>query len=172
MSYLYLIRSSILSQWMGVVLCIFLNLVLSLPVLPQNLVGKVISIKDGDTIELLVKKTSLKIRLYGIDCPEKGQDFGNQATQYISQLCFQQEVTVEPHGKDKYGRLLGVVLLKGGVNLNQKMVEAGYAWRYKYSNDKTLLLLQQQAQKKKVGLWIMPNAIAPWEFRKAKHTRK
>lgn len=154
---------------LGVVFLGFLISVLPLTLTAQNIIGKVVGIKDGDTIELLVGQTTIKVRLYGIDCPEKKQDFGNQATKFVSILCFQKNVIVEPHGNDKYRRLLGVVMLKDGTNVNQKMVEAGYAWRYKYSTDKSLLKLQQQAQAKKVGLWVMPAAVAPWEFRKTKH---
>ena len=67
----------------------------------QILQGRIIAVKDGDTIELLVGESKIKIRLYGIDCPEKAQEFGAQATAFTTKYCLQKMVTVEPHGKDK-----------------------------------------------------------------------
>lgn len=134
----------------------------------QVIKGKVIGIKDGDTIEILVNNSPLKIRLYGIDCPEKAQDYGTQATKFTSQQCFNKEVSVYPRGKDKYKRTLGVVVLPNGKNLNKLLVEKGFAWRYKYSTDKELLTLQINAEKLKLGLWSLPSPTAPWAFRKDK----
>ena len=132
----------------------------------QILQGRVIAVKDGDTIELLVGESKIKIRLYGIDCPEKAQDFGTQATAFTTKYCLQQMVTVQPHGKDKYRRLLGDVMLPGKINFNKLLVEKGFAWRYKYSKDKELLKLQEKAMKQKIGLWAATKPIAPWQYRK------
>lgn len=140
-------------------------LVFSLVAYSQNITGKVISIKDGDTIEILYLNKPLKIRLFGIDCPEKKQDFGEQAKKYTSSLCFGKTITVIKHGNDQYRRLLGEVILPNGLNLNQELVKKGYAWRYKTSKDKTLAKFELQAREHKYGLWAMPSAIPPWQFR-------
>ncbi len=148
---------------------IFLIFLLSLNTAwSQILQGRIIAVKDGDTIELLVGEAKIKIRLYGIDCPEKAQDFGLQATEFTTKYCLQKIVTVQQHGKDKYRRVLGVVMLQGKVNFNKLLVEKGYAWRYKYSKDTELLRLQEKAMKQKVGLWAATKPIAPWQFRKDK----
>lgn len=138
----------------------------------QVIKGKVIAIKDGDTIEILVENHPIKIRLFGIDCPEKAQDYGTQATKFTSQYCFNKEVFVYPHGKDKYQRILGDVILPSGKSLNKLLVQNGYAWRYKYSKDQELLGLQTNAEKLKLGLWALPQPIAPWAFRKDKKSRR
>lgn len=75
--------------------------------------GPVVRILDGDTIEVLHNQHPERIRLSGIDCPEKGQAFGKKAKQAASALAFGKEVTIQTHGHDKYGRTLAVVLLFG-----------------------------------------------------------
>ena len=80
--------------------------------------GPVVSVLDGDTIEVLHNQHPERIRLSGIDCPEKGQAFGKRAKQAASALVFGKEVTLQTHGHDKYGRTLADVLLPDGTNVN------------------------------------------------------
>ncbi|TAH24684.1 MAG: hypothetical protein EAZ07_09185 [Cytophagales bacterium] len=135
--------------------------------LAQHIEGKVIAVKDGDTIELLINNQPTKVRLYGIDCPELHQDFGREATKYTASQCFNQKVKLNSYGKDKYKRVLGEIILPNGKILNQLIVEHGFAWRYKHSKDAELLRLEQKARAKKLGLWIMLKPCPPWEFRKS-----
>src|SRR5688572_24491419 len=93
--------------------------------------GEVVGVQDGDTIEVLYNGKAQRIRLYGIDCPEKGQPYGNNAKQATSALVFAQYVTLEIHGKDKYGRILADVLLADGTNVNQELVKDGMCWWYR-----------------------------------------
>lgn len=134
----------------------------------QIIKGKVISVKDGDTIEILQNGKVIKIRFYGIDCPEKGQDFGAKAKEFTSKMCYGKMVEIVSHGKDKYRRLLGDVILPDKTNLNLWLVQAGYAWRYKYSHDQQLKKLEIEAKTHHRGLWINENATPPWEFRNVK----
>ena len=136
---------------------------------PAEFKAKVTSIKDGDTIEVLHENKATRIRLNGIDCPEKDQDFGKKAKQFTSDFCFGKEVKVISYGEDRYGRTLGDIVLEDGRNLNQELVKAGLAWHYKkYSSDPTLANLEIQARNQKIGLWLQPNALAPWDFRNEK----
>ena len=93
--------------------------------------GLVVSILDGDTIEVLHNQHPERIRLNGIDCPEKGQAYGNNAKHAASDLAFGKEVTIQTHGHDKYRRTLGDVILPDGVNLNQELVKDGWCWWYR-----------------------------------------
>ena len=77
--------------------------------------GPVVSVLDGDTIEMLHNHHAERIRLSGIDCPEKGQAYGKRAKQAASELAFGKEVTLQTHGLDKYGRTLGDVFLLGSM---------------------------------------------------------
>lgn len=132
--------------------------------------GKVIKIADGDTFTLLLEHDNFKVRvrLVSIDCPEKKQPFSKKAKQYLSQLIFGKKVKVYYHKKDRYGRVLGEVFVDN-INVNEEMLKAGYAWHFKkYSKDKHLAELENQARKKKIGLWNDPNPIPPWEWRKRK----
>jgi endonuclease YncB( thermonuclease family) len=91
------------------------------PSLAADFTGEVIRVLDGDTIEVLHEKKPERIRLYGIDCPEKGQAFGQKAKQATSSLLFGKEVRIESHGRDKHGRTLGTVF-DGDLNVNQELV--------------------------------------------------
>jgi endonuclease YncB( thermonuclease family) len=91
----------------------------------------VVSVLDGDTIEVLHNTRAERIRLSGIDCPEKGQAYGTRAKHAASDLAFGKEVTLQMHGFDKYGRTLADVLLPDGTNINHMLVKAGWCWWYR-----------------------------------------
>ena len=129
--------------------------------------GRVVGVSDGDTIKVLHNGRAEKIRLYGIDCPEKGQAFGNKAKQFTSEMVFGKEVTIKDHGLDKYERTLGDVILADGASLNRELVKAGLAWWYReYSTDESLGALEAEARSAKHGLWVDPNPVPPWCYRK------
>jgi micrococcal nuclease len=134
----------------------------------QDFSGKVVGVLDGDTIEVLHNKKPQRVRLYGIDCPEKGQAFGNRAKQATSELVFGRRVTIETHGHDKYTRTIGDVLLSDGTRVNRELVAEGWCWWYrKYApEDVILAALEAAAQVAQKGLWVDPNPIPPWEFRR------
>lgn len=135
----------------------------------KNLYGKVIGISDGDTITVLRKRKQYKIRLLGIDCPEKAQAFGDKAKQLTARLAFGKKVKVGVEGKDRYQRYLGIVYLPKNLILNEELMRQGFAWHYaKYSDDPILQSLENEARKSKVGLWADKNPIPPWEFRRKK----
>ncbi len=82
--------------------------------LAADFTGRVVGISDGDTITVLHNGKGERIRLHGIDCPEKRQAFGNRAKQFTSNLVFAKTVTVQVLDRDRYGRTVGVVLLPDG----------------------------------------------------------
>lgn len=137
----------------------------------QSFKAKVIRIIDGDTMEILYQKTPIKIRLEHIDCPEKRskQPFGTQAKTALSDLCFGQQVTINSQNSDRYGRLVAVITNSKKQIVNQEMIKLGMAWHFtKYSTDKTYAKLEQEARKKRIGLWRENNPTPPWNWRKPK----
>lgn len=105
-----------------------------------TLTGRVIGISDGDTITILVNKKQHRIRLHGIEAPEKRQAYGKRAKQFTSDMVFGDTVTVITHGEDRYGRIVGEVILEDGRNLNRALVTSGLAWWYrKYAPGDTVL---------------------------------
>jgi micrococcal nuclease len=122
----------------------------------------------GDTLSVLRKGKAVKVRLHGMDTPERKQAFGTRARQFTSDLAFHQVVTVVVHNTDRYGRLVGEVLLPDGGSLNQELVRAGLAWwsRQYAPHDTMLQQLEEEARKEQRGLWSDPHAVAPWEYRK------
>ena len=87
--------------------------------------GPVVSVLDGDTIEVLRNTHPERVRLSGIDCPEKGQAFGNRAKHAASALVFGRDVILQTHGQDKYKRTLADVFLRDGTHVNQELVKQG-----------------------------------------------
>ena len=139
----------------------------------EVLVGTVVGITDGDTITVLAKDNSEhKVRLMGIDAPEKTQDFGDESKKALSNYIYQREVTVEYKKQDRYKRKVGKVILdKQDICL--QMIKDGLAWHYKdYEKEqsKTDRDLYRQAELKaresRIGLWQLSNAIEPSSFRR------
>jgi len=130
--------------------------------------GRVVGVMDGDTITVHVGLEQRRVRLAGVDAPEKGQAFGQRSKQALSQMIFGREVTVVSTGRDRYERTLGIVRLMDGSSANERLVENGWAWHYtRYSNDRRLSALESRARAARRGLWADPRPVAPWDFRKA-----
>ena len=130
--------------------------------------GQVVGILDGDTLEVLNGHHAERIRLSGIDCPEKGQAYGKRAKQAASALAFGKQVTLKTHGYDKYKRTLGDVILSDGTNVNHALVKDGWCWWYrKYApGDRVLQRLEMEAREAQRGWWADPQPLPPWEWRK------
>jgi len=129
--------------------------------------GKVIKVYDGDTIQILTHSgDKIKVRLYGIDCPEKAQPYGNDAKNLLSFLTNNNIVRVGYDKKGRYGRIIGKVYCNN-VYVNKRLVKLGLAWHYKqYSKDKDLAKAEAEAKRDKMGLWKQNNPIPPWAWRR------
>ena len=149
------------------------TLLVAFPSAADTLQGRVVGIADGDTVTVLDSSNiQFKIRLMGIDAPEKKQAFGNKSKESLSALVFNKQVTVEYNKKDKYGRTVGKILVDG-VDANLEQIKAGMAWHYKkYQNeqapdDRSLYVqAEEKARAGKLGLWIDTEPTPPWDFRK------
>lgn len=147
--------------------------VLAFPSLCEDFQGKVVRIVDGDTLDVLYSQQAQRVRLYGVDAPEKSQPFGSRARQFTAGLVFGHTVTVRDKGRDRYGRALAEITRSDGRSLNRELVANGFAWHYKhYSSDLNLAQIEEIARKQKRGLWIDAGPIAPWEFRKFERQQK
>ena len=138
----------------------------------SELKGRVVKVADGDTITIIdANNTQHRIRLSQIDAPEKGQPWGEKSRQYLAQRIAGEEVTVEWNERDRYQRIIGTVYLDS-VDICQEQIELGNAWVYtQYATDKTLYLLQNQAERNKIGLWKLPASerVEPWVWRRNKN---
>jgi micrococcal nuclease len=133
--------------------------------------GAVVSVQDGDTLTVLRDGEAVRVRLNAIDCPEKNQPSGVQARQFTANLAFGTTVTVVGEDIDRYGRIVGFVILPDGKNLNHEIVAAGWAWWYrKYApEDLSVRTLESEARRSRLGLWAYAAPIPPWEWRKQHH---
>jgi endonuclease YncB( thermonuclease family) len=113
----------------------------------------------------------VKIRLYGIDCPERYQPFSRKAKQFISEMVFGKEVEVEPVDIDRYNRLVALVTVSERL-VNEELLNAGFAWVYTRYCVRPICekwrALESEAREARRGLWADPNPIPPWEFRRKK----
>ena len=145
--------------------------ILILPSLLWAWSGKVVGVADGDTITALHNGKGERIRLYGIDTPEKRQAFGKKAKQFTARMVYGKIVEVETKDVDRYGRTVGLVYVDG-QSLNEALIKNGYAWVYrrycKMDLCKDWLDLESVARNGKIGLWSDPNPIPPWDFRHKK----
>lgn len=157
-----------------IVLLIF-TLNISLAQAAGILTGKVVGVSDGDTITVLDEtNTQHKIRLAGIDAPEKKQPFGNISKKSLSDLVFDKQVRVDWQKQDQYGRTVGKVLVNN-QDANLIQIKRGMAWFYKkFQNELVLedrlayLRAQEEAESNKAGLWQDVEPVAPWDFRKSR----
>jgi micrococcal nuclease len=123
----------------------------------------------GCTITVLKDRTPIKVRLFGLDCPETGQDFGSRAKLATSELVFGKVVTVNSKQKDRYRRTVAEVVLPDGRILNHELVRRGFAWWYRrYAPSNTSLArLEAKARAAKIGLWSVPDPTPPWTWRRS-----
>jgi endonuclease YncB( thermonuclease family) len=147
-------------------------LLLALVTHAETITGRVVAVADGDTITVLDStKVQHKIRLAGIDAPEKKQAFGQRSKESLSDLVFDQAVTVETTKRDRYGRKIGTVLVDG-LDANLEQVKRGMAWHYKaYEREQSPQERQDYAKAEEVargariGLWNDVQPVPPWDFR-------
>lgn len=143
--------------------------------LADTLIGKVVGVADGDTITVLDnQQTQHKVRLMGIDCPEKTQPFGQNAKQSLSDLVFGRPVSVDWQKQDRYGRVVGKVLV-GGQDANLEQIRRGWSWHYKKyegeqePEDRNIYAATEvDARMARRGLWADRDPIPPWDWRKSK----
>jgi endonuclease YncB( thermonuclease family) len=129
--------------------------------------GKVIHIVDGDTYDLLVQDSlKIRVRIEGIDAPEKGMPFYSKSKDYLKGLCINKYVKLKKTGYDSNNRVLGFTYLDDGKELAHEMIKAGFAWHHKkYNTDKDLSDLEIEARNAKRGLWADSTSVAPWEIK-------
>lgn len=140
-----------------------------------TIIGRVVGVTDGDTVTVLDSgKVQHKIRLAGIDAPEKKQAFGNRSKESLSDLVFNKPVTVDTGKADRYGREVGKIIVNG-LDANLEQVKRGFAWHYKAyrreqsANDRKLYdFAESEARAAKRGLWRDAEPIPPWEWRKGR----
>lgn len=122
-------------------------------------------VQDGDTFKLPDNET--RVRLWGIDAPEKGQPYADKARDRLKKLCEGKAVRLEIKETDRYGRKTAIVW-KGKTNINLQMVKEGLAWHYAYyaPDAKDLAAAEKTARKARKGLWKDKNPVNPYDFRK------
>ena len=154
---------------------LFILLITHCLVQAGTLTGRVVRVTDGDTIVILDSANAQhKIRLTGIDAPERGQAFGTKSKEHLSDSVASKFVIVEYNKRDRYKRILGKVLLDD-EDMNLKQIKAGLAWHYKkYQNEQTTpdrvkySDAEREARMERHGLWHDANPVPPWEYRQAK----
>lgn len=145
-------------------------LLLSFPALAETITGRVVGVADGDTLTVLTEaREQVRVRLAGIDTPERGQPWGARSREHLSALAFGRQVEVTVEDTDRYERRVGRVRA-GGTDVNAALIREGSAWVYRrYNRDPELPRLEAEARAARRGLWSLPEAerMPPWEWRAA-----
>lgn len=134
------------------------------------LAAHVVSVLDGDTLVVREHRNIFKVRLYGVDCPEKDQAFGLKAMNTTRRALGDQPVTLRGHSTDTYGRTVAIVELASGLTLQEVLLESGATWVYPQFCKSALHCLYWQwlewkARWRGVGLWGQHNPVPPWQWR-------
>jgi endonuclease YncB( thermonuclease family) len=138
----------------------------------DTLSGKVVRIADGDTVTILVGDHQVRICLFGIDAPERGQDYSRKSKEALADLVFEKDVRVVVHDKDRYGSTVGDIYV-GDTFVNEKMIKDGWAWNYaRYSKSKHYAELEREAREAKRGLWAGKHPMPPWDYRAQERAEK
>jgi micrococcal nuclease len=161
---------------LSLLVLLFLALLFSAPAGADQFTGTVVRVIDGDTVEVLeADKAAHRVRLAGIDTPERGQAFGTRAKQALLARVGGETVTVEWDKRDRYRRIIGKLVLEG-QDVNLSMVEDGYAWWYrKYAREQSEIdrglyeAAEERARHARTGLWRDPEPVSPWDWRRRKH---
>lgn len=148
-----------------------MTLTLAVLVMMGQIVGKVVSVTDGDTLIVRESPTrSVTVRLIHIDAPERGQAFGTRARQTLDEWSYGKEAEVIGISRDRYGRLLGEVVVDGR-SMNLELVRHGLAWSFtEYEPPEAYVTAEDEARKSRRGLWVDRDPIAPWDYRKRRRT--
>lgn len=127
--------------------------------------GVVVQVIDGDSVTVLAGRSRLPIRLEGIDCPEGGQPYGNEAERFTRSLLLNRPVELRPKEWDDYGRLVARMWIDN-TDVAMMLVEQGFAWHFRrYSDDPHLAAAERRARQARRGLWGESNPTPPWLWR-------
>jgi endonuclease YncB( thermonuclease family) len=135
--------------------------------------AQVVRTIDGDTIEVRSEGETIRIRLSGIDTPERGQPWYRRSKQALADRVAGREVRINAITTDRYGRTIGEVYA-GDVCVGCELVRDGHAWVYRrFSRDPILLEIEAEARKTGRGLWGLPESerVPPWEWRERQRKR-
>lgn len=138
----------------------------------KELRGKVVAVIDGDTYDVLtVHQQRYRIRMEGIDAPERGMRFYKESKNYLTAVALGKQVSVRWTKTDRSKRLIAFTYLGDGRELSHEMIRMGWAWHFtKYNQDRDLAALQRTARLRRLGLWADPNPVAPWDYRKSRRS--
>lgn len=132
----------------------------------EMIAGRVITIVDGNTLEVYTPENeTYKILLFGIDCPELGQEYGEKAKQLLEELILNKNVSVEIQGKDRWGNRLGIILIEG-VDPREELLQKGLAWTSERNPIEAFEIMKEKSKEKRKGLWREENPMPPWIFRR------
>jgi|SRR5690554_1673689 endonuclease YncB( thermonuclease family) len=157
---------------MAVRTILFLLFLLPISIYADELVGRTVHVSDGDSFIVLANGTEFRVRIQGIDAPERRQPYSRKARESLAEQIADKEITVQYDKKDRYGRIVGKVLVNDNdVGLVQ--LQRGLAWFYRYyqqelsPEDKAAYAqAEDDARQKKLGLWSDNQPMPPWEFRR------
>lgn len=161
-------RSAVTNRLLGLLLFVVVSCCQA-----EMLNGRVVGVVDGDTVDIVTPSNEqVRIRVMGIDAPEKAQAFGQRSKQKMSDFVYGKDAQVEFTKRDRYGRIVGKVIVNGR-DAGLGLIDAGLAWHYKkyafeqpYGDRDTYASAENIARNSRIGLWADAEPIAPWDWRR------
>jgi micrococcal nuclease len=136
----------------------------------ESFSARVVAVLDGDSFEVLRNGRRTGVRLFGVDCPERGQPFSDRAKRFTSERIFNRTVRMDVRDIDRFGRRVSRVTVDGR-DMGLELLRAGLAWHFtRYSRDPVLAAAEQDARRRRAGLWSEPHPQPPWAWRPATRT--
>ncbi len=135
---------------------------------------RVVNVVDGDTFDGLTRdKIEIRYRIFGIDAPERRQEFGRESTEYLKELILGKRVYIKVQKKrDAYGRPVVWVYTRRGKDVGALMLKSGMAWHAKkFDTSRQYSDLEKHAQSNRLGLWKDSTAVAPWDYKRNRRKR-
>jgi endonuclease YncB( thermonuclease family) len=136
----------------------------------EVLSGKVTRIVDGDTLDVLLGSGRIRVRLHGIDAPERDQPGGREARRWLQRRLIDHSVQLQPVSQDRYERMVAIVQAGGSV-VNEELLQAGHAWAYRHylrRADHSYCDMEERARRARLGLWAGAKPHAPWQYRQTR----
>jgi endonuclease YncB( thermonuclease family) len=167
----YFTRNRLFVLW-AIVLCALLYRAADLNAASMEVQGKIVAVIDGDTYDVITaQQYKYRVRMEGIDAPERGMRFYKESKNYLSALALGKQVRVRWTKTDRSKRLIAFTYLGNSRELSHEMIKAGWAWHFtKYNKDSDLAALERTARLRRLGLWVDPNPVAPWDYRKSRRS--
>jgi endonuclease YncB( thermonuclease family) len=145
--------------------CIVFTICTTSLLFAESFTSRCLGVTDGDTVSVTYKGKEARVKLAGVECPEEGQDFCEEAKNFTSELLLDKDLCIDIKELDHFGRLEARVTVNDR-DASLEVLRAGLGWcTKKYAGDRSFSQAESEAKEKKLGIWSKPDPVPPWTYR-------